>query len=105
MSRLAGLFAKVRRSLAGVFWRAVQPGRDLDQPHYLKERYGIEEKPEGWNDAVLHHFHEGPELREPTPEFRGAFFERASQDAEERTIAERKRLRAARGLAERPAFK
>jgi hypothetical protein len=41
--------------------------------HYLGERYGLDEKPEGWNDAVLGHFHRGPERRQPSDEFRGAF--------------------------------
>lgn len=45
--------------------------------HYLKDRYGIEEKPEGWNDAVLGHFHGGPERREPSNDFLAAFHERA----------------------------
>ena len=45
--------------------------------HYLRERYGLDEKPEGWNDAVLGHFHNGPELRQPGSEFHEAFQERA----------------------------
>lgn len=47
--------------------------------HYLEERYGMAEKPDGWNAAVLGYFHRGPELRRPTPEFRGAFAERAAR--------------------------
>ena len=56
--------------------------RNKPRDHYLYERYGIEEKPEGWNKAVLGHFHAGPELRDKTPEFRGAFYERATQHTE-----------------------
>lgn len=48
--------------------------------HYLEERYGMIEKPEGWNDAVLHHFHEGPELRDPSPEYFDAFHDRAKSE-------------------------
>jgi len=47
--------------------------------HYLRERYGLDEKPDGWNESVLHHFYTGPELRQPTPAFRGAFIERATE--------------------------
>ncbi len=53
-------------------WLRWRTGAD----HYLLERYGIEEKPEGWNDAVLGHFHRGPELREPGEEYHRAFAER-----------------------------
>lgn len=45
--------------------------------HYLEERYGLTEKPEGWNDAVLGYFHAGPERREQNDEFLAAFSKRA----------------------------
>jgi hypothetical protein len=53
------------------------------EPH-LFERYGLAEKPEGWNNAVLGWFHRGPELREPGDEYRTAFQERTRQH-EQRT--------------------
>lgn len=46
--------------------------------HYLAERYGIAEKPTGWNEAVKGFFFRGPERREPSDDFRSAFHERAS---------------------------
>jgi len=58
-----------------VLWKWSRPTRD----HYLLERYGMAEKPPGWNKAVLGYFLRGPELRRPTPEFRGAFAERAAR--------------------------
>lgn len=35
------------------------------------------DKEPGWNEAVLHWFHNGPELREPNDDYRAAFDERA----------------------------
>lgn len=80
MKRLASLFAKVGITLRGLFgmsyWRTGW------------ERYGLTEKPEGWNDAVLGFFHSGPEGRIPTPEFADAFAERARVTSrKERTLA------------------
>lgn len=65
----------------------VQRLDDRDPPNYLVQRYGIDGKPEGWNDAVLHAFHAGPELREKGGAFHDAFAERVAsgpQTAEER---------------------
>lgn len=47
--------------------------------HYLKPRYGMDEKPAGWNRAVLGWFMRGPELRQPTDDFRDAFHKGAQQ--------------------------
>jgi hypothetical protein len=51
----------------------------VNRDHYLAERYGMEEKPEGWNRDVLGWFFRGPERREKTPEFSSAFAERARE--------------------------
>lgn len=40
---------------------------DRAEGHYLAERYGLDEKPEGWNDAVLGWFFRGPDRRTPLP--------------------------------------
>lgn len=47
--------------------------------HHLKARYGLDEKPPGWNDAVLGYFHNGPEARHITSEFADAFHRRAKK--------------------------
>lgn len=73
MMGLATLLAKVGSTLRAVFRRTERPD------HYLRERYGIEEKPEGWNDAVLGYFHSGPELREKGEDYRAAFAARAAR--------------------------
>lgn len=37
-----------------------------DRPsHFLRERYGMKDKPTGWNRAVLGWFFRGPERRQP----------------------------------------
>ena len=46
--------------------------------HYLPERYAMNEKPPGWNDAVLGYFHRGPEGRCTRGAFADAFHERAA---------------------------
>lgn len=53
------------------------PSRVIEPPNYLAERYGLDEKPEGWNEAVLAHFHGSPDNHVRTPEFSHAFKERA----------------------------
>lgn len=60
----------------------IEDGQDLYHrinpvDHYLNERYGLEEKPPGWNEAVLGHFHNGPECRHVTSAFSEAFHRRA----------------------------
>lgn len=46
--------------------------------HYLLERYGMVEKPAGWNDAVLGYFLTGDEARDKERGFSEAFRSRAA---------------------------
>lgn len=61
----------------------LEPESDRPPPegHYLKERYGMDEKPSLWNERVLYHFHNGPEMRDADDEaFSRAFEEAAAAD-------------------------
>lgn len=64
------------KSVRGLFKQSPEPR------NYLKERYGMDEKPEGWNDAVLGYFHSGPELRDSDDEeFSRAFEEKSGSNS------------------------
>jgi hypothetical protein len=62
-------------------WKSVQrlfrTERRRRADHYLFERYGMAEKPAGWNQAVLGWFFGGPERRQPSEDFSSAFHRRA----------------------------
>lgn len=80
---VARLFRKVRNRVLDRF-RKVPP-----EGHYLMERYGMAEKPPGWNRAVLSWFQCGPERRQPNEDFRRAFKERAKEPSVLSTLGQR----------------
>lgn len=72
MNTLARLFAKSASYLRGLFGRsddgfASSMVKRQHGDHYLRERYGMDEKPAGWNRAVLGWFFRGPDRRAPLP--------------------------------------
>lgn len=80
-------------------WEAENPERAA-RGHWLRERYGLDEKPPGWNKDVLHHFHAGPELRDKERDgFADAFREKISAEPRERTLMWAERFRSAAAAA------
>lgn len=78
---LAPLIERAGRTIEGFACDNIAEINDryhrMQPPLLAHERFGYEERPEGWNDGVLHYFHALPGRPAVTDDFSEAFQRRA----------------------------